>query len=448
MYYNFRMEENGLASLASTIYRWGLKGGLGILDQGLFSGANFLAIVFLARSLDTEDFGGFAVGFAALSFFMQIYTSFVLEPMSILGPSNYRERIGSYLLAQVRLLFLLATPTGVFLGFIIWLNQFIGNDTIATSVLIFSSISLPFILFPLLMRRIFYVLLKPGLALLGSAIYFLGLFLVFFLLVRIRVLNEISSVLLLSLAGLLSGFTLLLFLQNEKSPEDPVDLKAILVETWSFGKWLIVSGVLIGLATQSQIYLTGVLSRLEEAGAVRILQTFIQPMMFTSTAFSALATPAITVDFASGFYKSMRRKMIRFTLILGGTALVYELLLVLFSASLNQILFEEKYSSYTSQIPIWGLVPILLSFFWGGAISLQVSQKPQAMLIISGFWALFSFVPGLIIIPAWGAWGATVSIVMGFIAAFVSTWVLYWLWVHRVYMNDGGRYADHKEHSM
>lgn len=430
------MESNNLDSFTNTIYRWGLKGGLGILDQAVFSGANFLISVFLARWLNNEDFGEFAIGFAVLTFFMQVYTSFTLEPMSVLGPSAYRDRIASYLLGQVRLLFWMSVPTSILLVLIVWLGQSIKPNSVAGWVLIFSAMNMPFVLFPLLMRRVFYVLLKPGIALLGSVIYLLGLLLSYYLASQSGVLNGVTSILIISLAGLLSGISLLLILRMENTASDRIDLSEILIETWSFGKWLIVSGVLIGLATQSQIYLTGILSRVEDAGAVRILQTFIQPMMLTATAFSALATPAITADFASGAYEFMRRKIFLFTILLGGIALFYECLLVLFSGRLNQFLFEGKYLSYTNQIPIWGFIPVLLAFFWGGAISLQASQKPQAMVIISGTWAFFSFVPGLIIIPVWGAWGATISIVSGFVAAFASTWVLYWFWVHKIYIDE------------
>lgn len=430
------MESNNLDSFTNTIYRWGLKGGLGILDQAVFSGANFLISVFLARWLNNEDFGEFAIGFAVLTFFMQVYTSFTLEPMSVLGPSAYRDRIASYLLGQVRLLFWMSVPTSILLVLIVWLGQSIKPNSVAGWVLIFSAMNMPFVLFPLLMRRVFYVLLKPGIALLGSVIYLLGLLLSYYLASQSGVLNGVTSILIISLAGLLSGISLLLILRMENTASDRIDLSEILIETWSFGKWLIVSGVLIGLATQSQIYLTGILSRVEDAGAVRILQTFIQPMMLTATAFSAMATPAITADFASGAYEFMRRKIFLFTILLGGIALFYECLLVLFSGRLNQFLFEGKYLSYTNQIPIWGFIPVLLAFFWGGAISLQASQKPQAMVIISGTWAFFSFVPGLIIIPVWGAWGATISIVSGFVAAFASTWVLYWFWVHKIYIDE------------
>src|SRR5574338_1388700 len=158
-----------------SITRWGMKGGLGILDQAAFSGANFLTSVFLARELSYGDFGELAIGLAILSFFIQIYTSFSLEPMSILGPSQYQDYLSSYLLGQVRLLFFLSLPTCLILITFIWLSQWIGRQVVAGSVLFTLAIGLPFMLFPFLMRRIFYVLSKPNLALMGSLLYCVSL---------------------------------------------------------------------------------------------------------------------------------------------------------------------------------------------------------------------------------------------------------------------------------
>ena len=417
---------------------WGLKGGLAVFDQAVFSGANFLTSILLARWLSNKDFGGFAIGLAILTFFMQVYTSFTLEPMSVLGPSGYRDRLVSYLMGQVWLLFLLSVPLGMLLGLIVLVTQLLNGNSYMSPILLFSAMSLPFILLPLLMRRIFYVLLKPGFALAGSAIYFSGLLLTFYFAKRFGILTGANSILIVSLASFFSGLIMLLFLRNEGSSYGKIDLKAILVETWSFGKWLVISGALIGLATQSQVYLAGVLSSTEDAGVVRILQTFIQPMMLISTAFSALATPVIATDFVLRDYQSMRRKIFLFTLLLGGTALAYECLLVFFGSSLNNALFGEKYSSYSNQIPIWGFVPVILSLFWGGVIALQSIKKPHTMLIISGAWAFFSFVPALVFIPIWGVRGATISIVAGFVAAFISAWFLYWIMVHRKYITVKG----------
>lgn len=432
------MERNGIASFAGSVSRWGLKSGLGILDQGLYSGANFVTSILLARTMSLEHFGLFALGFSVLSFFMQVYTSFALEPMGIIGPSDYAGRIQPYLLGQVRLLFTLILRISLAMGLILWLAGVRGGHSEGSTVLIISVLALPFILFPLLMRRIFYVLFRPGIALVGSTIYFILLMTIIKIAESFIALNDIAGIVILAIAASMSGVVLLqIFLRSGGSEADTVELKTILIKTWNFGKWLILSGILIGLATQSQVYLTGVLSSVEGAGAVRILQTFIQPMMLTSTAFSALAAPAIAADFAAGLGQQVRRKIVRFTIALASVSLVYAFSLRTFGPTVNTVLLGEKFSAIVPYIPFWGLVPVLLSLYWGGVMALQAARKPGAMLIIAVFWSIFSLVPGVVLIPMIGVWGATISIITGFVAAFSSTWILYWFWVRPKVRDEG-----------
>jgi O-antigen/teichoic acid export membrane protein len=48
--------------------RWGLKGGMAIVDQGIFSGSNFVLYILLARWLAPDDYGAYALGFAGILF--------------------------------------------------------------------------------------------------------------------------------------------------------------------------------------------------------------------------------------------------------------------------------------------------------------------------------------------------------------------------------------------
>jgi len=56
----------------------------------------------LAKWLSNKSFGEFAVGLASITIFLQIYTSFALEPMSVLGPSEYRDDLIPYLILSIR----------------------------------------------------------------------------------------------------------------------------------------------------------------------------------------------------------------------------------------------------------------------------------------------------------------------------------------------------------
>lgn len=404
---------------------------MGILDQAVFSGANFIASVLLARWLSGAEFGAFAIGYVVLTFFFQIYSSFVLEPIGVLGPSHYSERLPAYLLTQVKLLFGLFVPIGMILTCFVWMYQSVNRADQTAQILVVIGLSLPFLLLPLLLRRAFYVLAKPGMALLGSLIYSTLLIIILYYASRAGILNGAFGILAISISGLASGLILFFSLRGRWSATFDITIREVLTQNWSFGKWLIISGIFIALATQIQVYLAGAILRLEEAGAVRVLQTFIQPMMLTSTAMSALATPVITSEFVDGQFHVMHRKVILFTVVLAGMSIIYEIFLFVFAKPLELLLFDGRFSDYADQIAVWGLVPLFLSLFWGGVIGLQAAQKSYAMLIIALPWAFFSLITGLIYIPLWGVWGATFSNLIGYLAAGVSCWILYWLWVYR-----------------
>ena len=76
---------------------WISKGILAVLDQGLIAGSNFLVGVLLARWLAPEQYGAYALAFSIFLLLFQIYHSFVLEPMSVFGGSEYRDCLRGYL---------------------------------------------------------------------------------------------------------------------------------------------------------------------------------------------------------------------------------------------------------------------------------------------------------------------------------------------------------------
>lgn len=412
------------------ILRWLYKGGFGVLDQAFYSGANFIVSVLLARWITKLEYGEYAVGFAVVFFFLQVYTSFAIEPMSVLGPVIYKNSLISYLESHILLMFLIFTPLVLLLsgGVVLW--EYFQSHSLYFSILAASVAGIPIIVFLNLMRRIFYVVAKPSYAFVGSFFYFVVVVVGISVLKYFEKINGLISVGVMILACLVSGLLMKFLLNGRLFLTVNKNLLLTLKETSGVGKWLIISGVLIGLATQSQVYLLGASSQLEEAAAVRILQTIIQPMMLISTALSALVTPLIAIDFELNNLGSMRRKILYFMATMGGIAFVYEVLLIYFENDIIKV-FGTNYLSYAYQVKYWGMMPLILSFFLGGFIALQAARKLLAMVIIGFFWFAFSIIPAIFIIPSLGSWGATISSLIGFIAAGISTWVLYWLWIER-----------------
>jgi hypothetical protein len=102
-----------LALIFERMRRWGLKGGLSVLDQGLYSGANFVLSILLARWLSPSYYGMFAIAFAIYLFAYQVHNAIILEPMSVLGPARMYHRLADYLRDQLKLHFVVSLVAGL-----------------------------------------------------------------------------------------------------------------------------------------------------------------------------------------------------------------------------------------------------------------------------------------------------------------------------------------------
>jgi hypothetical protein len=166
-----------LNSLISTLdikrmRSWGLRGRLAILDQGAFSGSNFILNILLARWLTQEDYGAFSVAFKIVLFLSSFHNAIQLEPMSVIGPANYQENLEEYLHAQIRLNFIITIPIAIlfFLAGRILLSTGV-IDSRLSQVLVAAGLAMPFIFFLWVVRRTFYVRQQPVGALSSSVLY-------------------------------------------------------------------------------------------------------------------------------------------------------------------------------------------------------------------------------------------------------------------------------------
>ena len=88
--------ELGLRRVMTNILR---KGTLAVMDQALFSGANFVVSIMLARWLAPAEYGAYSVAFSVFLLFASLHMAIVIEPMMVFGAGKYGSRFPSYLRA-------------------------------------------------------------------------------------------------------------------------------------------------------------------------------------------------------------------------------------------------------------------------------------------------------------------------------------------------------------
>src|SRR5260370_33255829 len=149
---------------------WIRKGAFAVADQGLVSGSNFLLSILLARWLAPEQYGAYALAFSIFFFVSAVHQALLLEPMSVLGPSEYSGRqrtyIGAMLWFQGAFSILLLT---VF-GGAAWLAASLGDQNLAAALLGLA-LGAPGILLFWLARMACYVQLAPATAARGATRY-------------------------------------------------------------------------------------------------------------------------------------------------------------------------------------------------------------------------------------------------------------------------------------
>jgi O-antigen/teichoic acid export membrane protein len=413
----------GFKLTADRVWTWGIKSGLSVVDQGFASGAGFLLSFLLARWLDSESFGAFAVAFATLLFLSGFHNVLLLEPMSVIGPAHYAGREAAYFVAQLKVHKLLAGMLAAALLLTALLMSLLGVTHGLVKATAASAFALPFFLMLWLVRRLAYMLQRPALAGFASAGYFVLIVCGLLLLHRYHGLSPATAFLLMGTAGLLCVVLPLRQLGLLKRADPSCSWTTVARENWKYGRWLVLSTALFSVAGQTQIYLTAALLGLGTAGVLRAMQIPSLVMTQIVIAVGLLILPSMSYEFGLGQLNRLRRKAILASLFVTLIALAYAAVLALLAGPIEHLLYGGKFTTHVHLIPILGLVPVCTGFAVGFSMAVRASQKPHFDLLANAVSAPVGLLTALIFIRLWGLQGASLSLVAGFAAYGLVFWL-------------------------
>lgn len=381
--YSGTLPSRFCSSYIECALRWVRKGTFAILEQGVFSASGFLLNVLLARWLRPEEYGFFSLGYATMLFLLGVENALVLEPMSVLGPSRYREQLGGYLRHQVRLHVLITGGIGLCLAAMALLIYGLGRDSVASLVMTVA-FALPLYGQSWLARRFFYVLGQTQKALEVSSLNF-GLSLVLVVALRhFGALGPLPGIGILAGAGVVSGLWGVFRLRGLSRLDGygGISLVGVFREHWRLGRWLFYATPL-GLASQALVWVPAAFLGLAEVAATRALSNLVLPLQQTATALYTLSLSTLAASFRREPLDRFRKKGFWVVSGMTGLALGYTGLLTIVARLVEGLLYAGKYAPYAWLGPLLALDAALA--VWGmGQVVLLKAMERMDLAVLSG----------------------------------------------------------------
>ena len=364
---------------------WVTKGGLAILDYGLFSGSNFLLGVLLARWMAPEQYGAYALAFSIFILVTFLYQALVLEPLSVFSGTAYPNNLRGYLQSNVWLHWGISLVICLALGGTAVAARVWWHSPVSSLAFAGMTVAAPFILIHALGRRSFYLKLTPGPAAFGSAFYCAFVVGGSFLVYKLGWLSAFTAYLVMGLAALVGG-VIMLFQLNAKL--EPATAKVRLGTTWSkhweYGRWALATCVVGWIPTYVYIPLVSKFSGLAVAGELRALMNLGGPVLQTYAALSMLFLPlAARVQSTQG-RRGASALTIKLTALFVAGGVAYWAVLIPLKGPLFRLLYAGKYMDASSLLPLFAAETIVWSAALGPAILLRAMESPRSLFFANG----------------------------------------------------------------
>jgi len=404
----------GLLVTPAKLRVWGWRSAMSLVDQGLMSGASFAVNVLLARWMAAEAYGAFAVAYAGFLFVSGFHNVILIEPMTVIGPSCYSQRLPDYFGAQLRAHMILVGCLSAICLLAAGLLTLWGFRGLPPIVILAAGLSVPLLLLLLLARRMCYVVQDPLIAIQASASYALLLLGGTFGLRYLGWLTSTAAFLWMACSSLLaSGFILrrlgvpfeLFHAKNH------ISLKQLLNENWVYGRWLTLTTALSWISVQVQTFLAAGFLGLAGAGILRAMQLPSLAMMQVVAATTLLVLPSMSQELGRGNLDRLRKKAVLSAIFLAALGTLFVIGLFLFAVPLEKLLFGGKYAAYAWLIAVLGLVPLFTGFSSGLSLALRILRKSHFELLAYLLSAVTALALALLLMPRWGLAGAAASIV-------------------------------------
>jgi len=412
-------------ALAGKVGIWVRRGGFAVADQGLVSSSNFVASILLARWLDADQYGAFALVFALFLLLSMLYQCLLLEPMSVFGGGPYRAELRSYLRSLLWIHAAISVAVFLILGGMAGATQWRHDGGGLPGALAGMSFAAPCILLFWLARRGCYLITSPAAAATGALLYCVLVIAGFWLAWRANWLSPLIAFLVIGIAALLTGCALLAWLARSLDPglAGPA-IQVTWARHWQYGRWALGGSIASWVPAYIFFPVLGKLSGLASAGDLKALMNIAAPLTQVQAAFSMLLLPYAARARGEGRKEKLARLTRLLTLAGLGGCIAYWALVLLLKNSVFQLLYKGKYLGVADLLPLVAIGSILWGGTFGCSLVLRAMERPRLIFLAYGAAAAASLAIGLPAVRVYGLSGAIWGMNVSDAAAFV---LLFWM---------------------
>lgn len=176
-----------------------------------------------------------------------------------------------------------------------------------------------------------------------------------------------------------------------------------------YAKWVLLTAIVIQLASQGYIWIIGVELSLADVGVYRAIFTIVMPITLLCSGLSMTCVPILSAHFASGDIVGFRKILRNVMFFSIGIASLLYTVIWFFGGWLLDIVYAEKFSEYTEMLNILALGTIATILANPFNDYSKAMERPSRVLVAYFVAAITTFTIGYYIIIKFtllgAAWG-------------------------------------------
>lgn len=376
-----------------------------IVDQGIVSIGNFLAIVIPSKILDGREFGVYVVCIISIFMLTGITKGLITNPLRVLGVDIEDSERDAYVSDQIFYMTLFSIPLAV--GMYLAIPMMIDaswNEAMVAGVAFFCfqihdlsravrSVEFKWRML-LFSDMIFHVIRLTGLG-------FLWLY---------GAMDVIYALLLYAVSAIASVSFTGFLLNIKKFHLDR--FKRSVKHTWGYGRWLLGDAIVTVLSTQGYVLFVGIFLSTALAGIYGALQQLVNVINVIHIATVSYVAPNVRRKLNNKDYSGWKNWLCFSALVLFVLTVLIVTTLGIFGAHIIEFLYNAEWSAYTPVLYLLGIAVTFSSINIMLDVAFRTSNLPQVGLLAKAIAAIVTLIVASPLIREWGIYGAATGVII------------------------------------